>query len=179
MSISARGSIELKAGEASFSLSNNIMTLSNNVGKLEFEDSALTLSGENGELKFNSSGFSLKGGNASLTGNSDNNFTLSGDTTIEGNIYAHNLKLDNNGVVMNSNDYTPTATSNGLGFSNGGNNSAAPTLWLGGWTVVGQNLQSSSTSPKICFTPSEAAILFGGDTLASATNYIDGLGNGT
>ena len=168
MSISARGSIELKAGEASFSLSNNIMTLSNNVGELKFEDSALTLSGGNGELKFNSSGFSLKGGNASLTGNSDNNFTLSGDTTINGNIYANNLKLGDNGVIMNGNSFTPSASDNGLQFaSNGGN----PSFWLGKWTVVGGCLQSDSNNPEIKLDPSTATIYFGSD-------YIDGRGAG-
>ena len=109
------------------------------------------------------------GGNTEISGNAQ----ISGNCNITGNVYAANLNLDSSGVKMsNDSSYKPASSDDGLQFRGAGTgDDAKSTLWLGGWTVIGGNLQSSATNPKIKLVPSTATIYFGND-------YVDGAGSG-
>ena len=121
------------------------------------------------EGNFHVQGTTYLGGNTEISGNAQ----ISGNCNITGNVYAANLNLDSNGVKMsNDSTYSPKASTDGLQFrGTGGGEGATSSLWLGGWTVVGGNLQSSATDPKIKLVPSSATIYFGSD-------YVDGAGTG-
>ncbi len=183
VSITSSGGVSITGGTG------NSISM-NKDGSLSISATGLTsLSGGNSSISVSSTGVNISASSSAngvtIDGGSDKygvtikgSVAISGDCDITGNVTAANLKLDNSGVSMNDvKDYSPESSNNGLQFRGNGSNA---TLWLGKWVVESGNFQSAAgDSPKICLNPEEAAILFGGKTLATATNYIDALGNGT
>ena len=192
--------VEIKAGQYDYikfqrGSENNKSTYTLNINS----NGTVKLSGgHSAYVQINSNGVTIHGGNNTST-NSNNittpiygviikghtkvegTLTTTGTTTIggtayisnncyiTGNVYAANLHLDSNGVKMDNTSYTPAASENGLSFrGNGANNTS---LWLGGWTVIDGNLQSSVSEPAIKLVPLSATIYFGND-------YVDGAGSG-
>ena len=156
LSISATGTTSLSGGNSSISVSSTGVNIS-----ASSSTNGVTIDGGNDKY-----GVSI-GGSVAISGNCD----------ITGNVTAANLKLDNTGATMSNTSYTPTSSDNGLQFRGNGSNAS---LWLGKWVVESGNFQSAAgNEPSICLDPTNAAILFGANTLSNAKNYIDALGDGS